>query len=225
MKTSMLWNGFELIKGDISTTAGSIPYLYYSPEITYQPVNIAIHGEGSGKDDWLCFNSTLKLGNLLKESIKNNSPFLAFDLYGHGEWIIDDHHFNISHLSESDRTTLIKKSSKAIQEAIPKILNDEDLTDNPISVTAFSLGCSVALELKLNKTEYKTVLISPYKTLYTSDCKEFLIIRGKNDPLISEADFLSLYQTLPSNTLLKSYRSRHDIPESWINRVKEFIYK
>ncbi len=224
MKTSILWNGFEIKKADIQTEAGNIPYLYYGPQMSDQTVNIAIHGEGHEKEDWLCFNSTLKLGNLLKESIKKNSPFIAFDLYGHGEWLIEDHHFNITHLTDKDREALIERSIKGIQEAIPKILDEEGLAKNPITLTAFSLGCSVALGLKMENANYKTILISPFKAGYESNCENFYVIRGKNDPLITEKDFQDLYSALPGNSVLDSYDSKHEIPESWINKAKDFIY-
>lgn len=224
MKTSILWNGFEIKKADVQTVAGDIPYLYYGPQMSDQTVNIGIHGEGHEKEEWLCFNSTLKLGNLLKESIKKNSPFIAFDLYGHGDWLIEDRHFNTTHLTEKDIEALIERSINGIQEAIPKILAEEGLSKNPITLTAFSLGCSVALGLKLKNESYKTILISPFKAVYKSNCKKFYVIRGKNDQLITEGDFQDLYSTLPENSILDSYDSKHEIPESWITNAKKFIY-
>lgn len=224
MKTSILWNGFEIKKGEISTSVGFVPYLCYTPAISKESVNIAIHGEGHDKEDWLCFNSTLKLGNLLKESIKHNSPFIAFDIYGHGDWVIDDHHFNTSDLTSDDITNLIKKSITGIEEAIPKILKEENLTNNPISLTAFSLGCSISLGLKLDSENFKSVLISPYKAPVYSNCKNYYVIRGENDPLISENEFNDLFNELPENTVLEKFDSKHEIPVSWINRVKTFIY-
>lgn len=224
MKTSILWNGFEIKIGKISTSAGDVPYLCYSPEISKETVNIAIHGEGVDKEEWLCFNSTLKLGNLLKESIKHNSPFIAFDLYGHGEWIIDNKNFNKTNLSGNDRSELIKKSITGIQEAIPKILIKEKLTENPITLTAFSLGCSITLGLNINSSGYKSILISPFKALISSNCENYFIIRGKNDPFISEDDFNMLFNKLPKNSILKSFDSEHEVPASWINKAKNFIY-
>lgn len=224
MKTSILWNGFEIKKGDIKTEVGNIPYLFYLPYMSDQTVNIALHGEGSNKEEWLSFNSTIKLGNLLKESIKKNSPFIAFDLYGHGEWLINNHNFNTQHLSSSNRDDLVKNSIMALQEAIPSILKAEGLTDNPVSLIAYSLGCSVALALKLKITDYKTILISPYKSSIGSNCENFYILRGKDDKSIPEDEFKDLYNSLPKNSQLDIYKSGHEIPESWINKVKDFIY-
>lgn len=224
MKESLLWNGFELKKGKIATKYGDVPYLFYSPEITNEVVNVAIHGEGHDKDDWLSFNSVLKLGNLLKESIKHNSPFIAFDLYGHGDWIIDNKNFNITNLSTNDKIELIQNSCFGIQEAIPQILKEGQIENNPLSISAFSVGCSVALGLDLQLSDFKMILISPFKAAVSSKCKEILVIRGRDDRLVSEDDINTLLNSLPNNTQVELYNSEHEIPVSWINRAKEFIY-
>ncbi|MBN2617281.1 MAG: hypothetical protein JXR64_03090 [Spirochaetales bacterium] len=224
MKRSILWNGFELKKGEISTKIGEVPYIAYTPERTDQVVNIAIHGEGHEKEDWLCFNSVLKLGNLLKESIKSNSAFIAFDLYGHGEWVINNKNFNIYNLSESDKEELIEKSSIAIEEAIPILLKDENLEDNKLAITAFSLGCSVALGIRTANPNLKTVLISPYPADIRSNCKHYCVIRGSKDAQISTAEFQDIYNKLPKGTILESFDSEHEVPVSWIHHAKEFIY-
>lgn len=221
---SMLWNGFELKKGEVNTSVGKIPYMLYCPQMTNKTVNIAIHGEGHEKEDWLCFNSKYKLGNLLKESIRNNSAFIAFDLYGHGEWVIEDKHFNTTHLTISDREILINRSTIAYQEAIPRILEQEGLNENPISITAFSLGCSVALGLKMNKIDLKTILISPAYAPNSSSCTNFFVIRGNNDHTILDDEFNNLILVLPPNIRLERFNSEHEISESWINSAKEFIY-
>lgn len=224
MNRSILWNGFEIKKGNIETSAGKVPYIFYSPQITDQPVNIALHGEGSEKEDWLCFNSAQKLGNLLKESIRKNSPFIAFDLYGHGEWIPQGQQPNIVNLSQQEREELIEISIKGIQEALPVILKEEDLETNPITITAFSIGCSVALGLKTPKTPSKTALLSPYMTENRSECENFFVFRGKKDSLVSKDEFGKLKSTLPKSTVIHICNCNHEVPESWINKVKPFIY-
>lgn len=224
MNTSILWNGFEIKKGTVTTSVGEVPYLCYAPECTKEVVNIAIHGEGHDKDDWLCFNSSLKLGNLLKTSIQKNSAFIAFDLYGHGNWIIDDKHFNIVELSEEDTEKMIKNSRIGIEEAIPKVLEKEHLTDNPIAISSFSLGCSVSLGLTLPTENCKSVLISPLKSSIDSNCKDYLVIHGKSDHLISEIDFNDLFSTLPKGTVVETYNSDHEVPICWIHSAKSYIY-
>ncbi|QEN04942.1 alpha/beta fold hydrolase [Thiospirochaeta perfilievii] len=197
MKTSILWNGFELKKGVLETEVGNIPYLYYSPHRTDQIVNIAIHGEGQEKEDWLCFNSVLKFGNLLKESIKRNSAFIAFDLYGHGEWKLDSN-FNILHLSSREIETLVEDTIISVQSALPIILENENLTKNKLSVTGYSLGCSIAMGLKLDKLE-KRVLLAPNRSYYSFD------------------------DTL-ENTLVEESTEKSNITESWIHKACDFIY-
>jgi len=224
VSTSILWNGFEIKRGVINTSAGNVPYLCYSPEISTEVVNIAIHGEGHNKEDWLCFNSVLKLGNLLKESIKHNSPFIAFDIYGHGEWIIDDKNFNTTSLSEDDISDLIKESIKGIQEAIPIILKEESLKDNPLALTSLSLGCSIALGLNISSPEYKSILISPSKADVSSNCKNYFIIKSKNDPDISDTDLHNMFKELPPRSILESHNSNYKIPIKWINKTKKIIY-
>ncbi|MGL1891083.1 MAG: hypothetical protein OCD02_05615 [Spirochaetaceae bacterium] len=223
MKQSILWNGFEIKKGEIETSVGYVPYLFYSPEISNECVNIAIHGEGHDKEDWLCFNSVLKLGNLLKESIKTNSPFIAFDLYGHGDWEINDKHFNTADLTNHDKQLLIEKSIIGISEAIGTVLKDNKLENNPVSVTAFSIGCNVVLGLDLKDIQFKTILISPFNTKYNSSSNNILVIRGENDQLTSEADFQELVEKLPTNSIIKKYKSEHEIPVIWIDAAREFI--
>lgn len=224
METSKIWNGFKINNGKINTIVGLVPYICYNPRLSNKTVNIAIHGEGQKKEDWLCFNSTLKQGNLLKASIKQNSPFIAFDLYGHGDWLIKDKHFNTTHLSLKDQKILIEKSILGIQEAISVILTNEGLSKNPITITSFSLGCSISLGIKLDSENYKSILISPFNTPIKSNCQNYLVIRGKNDTKIDDNDFNSLFEKLPKNTILKELVSKHEISISWINIVKEFIY-
>lgn len=224
METSKIWNGFEIRKGEINTIAGLVPYICYNPRSSNKTVNIAIHGEGQKKEDWLCFNSTLKQGNLLKASIKQNSTFIAFDLYGHGDWKIKDKHFNTTNLALKDQEILIEKSVLGIQEAISIILTNEGLSKNPITITSFSLGCSISLGIKFDSENLKSVLISPFNTSIKSNCQNYLVIRGKNDTQINENDFNSLINKLPKNTILKELVSEHEISKSWISIVKEFIY-
>ncbi len=224
MNKSILWNGFEINKGSIKTKVGDVPYLYYSPQMTKEPLNVAIHGEMQSKEEWLCFNSIIKSGNLLKESIKKNSPFIAFDLYAHGEWLIEDKNFNITDMSADQKVTLIEKSSIGISEALTKIIQSESLTENRLSVISYSLGCSVALNLKLENIDFKTILLSPFNRASSSDSGNFLVFRGEDDQFIDGDEFDNFYQKLPSVKQLKTYKSGHEIPVDWINHVKDFIY-
>ncbi len=167
MNRSILWNGFEIKKGLIKTSVGEVPYIIYSPEMSRQPVTIAIHKETGSKEDWLCFNSTSKPGNLLKESIKNNSTFIAFDLYGHGEWQIQDKSFNPGNFNNTQRDNFIEASKTGIEEAIKKLLLQENIKSNPVTIVGKSLGCSVVLNIDLKQTKFSSVLLSPFYTVAT----------------------------------------------------------
>lgn len=224
MNRSILWNGFELKKGFITTSAGDVPYIMYSPEISVEPVTIAIHKETGSKDDWLCFNSVLKEGNLLKESIRNNSPFIAFDMYGHGDWTIEDKGFNPSSMSPETLKDFTEKSAKGISEAIIEILKKFSLDKNPITIVGNSMGCSIALNLDLNGYKYKSILISPYNTQAKSSATKFLIFRGNNDSFVKEEDFKKLLEELPEDSEIVLFKAGHDLNENWINNSKEFIY-
>lgn len=225
MNRSILWNGFEIKKGIIQTSTAKVPYIYYSPEMSKEPVNIAIHGETYSKDEWLCFNSILKSGNLLKESIRKNSPFIAFDLYGHGDWIIEDKNFNPANMNKEITNQFIITSANCISEAIKKILKSESLDNNPITIIANSLGCSVALNLNLDFTDIKTILLSPFYTDTKLKYKESLIFRGDKDNFVSKDNFNKLYTSLPEKKKLVKYNTGHDLKEEWINKAKDFIYQ
>ena len=216
MKRSILWNGFEIKKGEIQTSVGFVPYLLYTPHMSNQVVNIAIHGEGQQKEEWLCFNSTPKLGNLLKESIKVNSPFIAFDLYGHGEWQTNNHGLNILHPNNLEKSTIIKNSAIGIEQAIPQIIKDENLLENPITITSYASGCSVALNLSLNKKNLKMALILPEKTDIKTNCSSFCLIKGDNTvQYINNTNDLNLINSESENQVVN---------DNWIYKVKDFIY-
>lgn len=224
MNSSILWNGFEIKKGLISTDEGCVPYLLYSPEISRESVNIAIHGENSSKDEWLCFNSKSKLGNLLKESIKMNSPFLALDLYGHGEWLSEDRSFYPGAMNRDQEEEVIIKSSRGISQAIDRVLNEEGLINNPLTITAVSKGCSIALNIESTREIEKILLLSPSKSEIKTRCNNFLIFRGESDITVTDDDFFALKNELSGDVELELYKSSHEIPEAWINRAKSFIY-
>lgn len=222
MNRNILWNGFELRKGTIKTSAGNVPYIMYSPEISIEPVTIAIHRETSSKEDWLCFNSVYRGGNLLKESIKSNSVFIAFDLYGHGEWKADDPSFNVSDIKNSK--TLIERSSRGIQEAVKFLLESEKIADNPVTIVGNSVGCSVVLNLIFPNIDFKTVLLSPFNTTVNSSSTKYLIHRGNRDKIIPETEFKKLIEKLPNESEIILYNKNHDLDENWIYSTKNFIY-
>lgn len=216
MKRIIQWNGFKIKCGAIKTKIGYVPYICYIPKQTLKIVNIAIHGEGQNKEEWLCFNSSFKFGNLLKESIKQNSPFIALDLYGHGDWIVNNKSFTPFMLSKKDKEHLIDTSIEGIQEAIPKILINEKIRENPISLTAYSIGCSVALGLNLKNIDFKSILVEPHNSINCSNCKEFCIIRGPN--------INNLRNSLQKDCKIEEYYINSEYPLSWINKAKEYIY-
>ncbi len=224
MNSSILWNGFEIKKGLVKTDTGNIPYILYTPEISRQSLNIAIHGENSSKDEWLCFNSRSKLGNLLKESIRMNSPFLALDLYGHGEWHSDDRTLDPGNMSEIQEEEFYMKSINGLNSAIDQIILEEDLTQNPISLTGYSKGCNIILNIELQKEISKMILISPYNSNIKTKCQNFLIFRGKDDLFVADGEFDLLRDNINGNVNVELYDTNHEVPESWINRAKEFIY-
>lgn len=225
MNKSILWNGFEIKKGVVETSVGKVPYLFYSPEVSNQIVNIAIHGETKSKDEWLCFNSKPKFGNLLKESIKKNSPFLALDLYGHGEWLPDDRSFYPGNMTIDQEQQLIETSLKGISEAITRILDADNLINNPVSVTSYSKGCSIAVNLDIKRSIKKVVLLSPYNCKPNKRSENYLLLKGKNDQYVNNDELKELITILGDSLTITEYESDHEIPESWINEAKEFIYK
>lgn len=224
MNKSILWNGFEIKKGTIETSVGEVPYLFYSPEISKQIINIAIHGETMSKDEWLCFNSKSKFGNLLKESIKHNSPFIAFDLYGHGEWLSDDRGFYPGSMSREQEDKVIKNSSTGISEAILKVLEKDKLEENPISITSYSKGCSIALNLNMDKKPEKVVLLSPMHCKTNIEGENYLLLKGRNDKEVNNKELKELTKSLGEGLKIKEFDSGHEIPESWINDARDFIY-
>lgn len=224
MNRSILWNGFEIKKGLITTSVGEVPYMIYSPEMSRQPVTVAIHKETGSKEEWLCFNSTSKPGNLLKESIRNNSTFIAFDLYGHGEWQIEDRSFNPGNFTKEEREIFIKKSKTGIEEALETLLKVENIENNPLTLVGNSLGCSVVLNIELESLKFSSVLLSPFDTEVSTTSRNFMIHRGENDTYIDSSNFDHLIKKLPKEPHIIRYSSGHEIDESWINSTKEFIY-
>jgi predicted esterase len=221
---SLLWNGFEIKKNYIETEVGKVPFMAYIPEYTNNWVNIAIHGEGFSKEEWLSFISVSKFGNLLKESIKMGSPFIAFDLYGHGDWEPGNKHFYGGSMEESEEDVFNNISSKGISKAIDIILEKENLTNAKIALTAFYKGCSVALNLTPQAKIEKMILISPRITSVNTTCTKNLILTGTDDPLLSGDNLTFLLNKIPGAKDSQNYNSDYQIPESWIHKTREFIY-
>lgn len=151
---TILWNNDSISYATVHSKAGNVPILFYLPELPIsKSLIVALHYQNSNKDVWL--NS---LDGILKHSIKTNTAFIACDLYGHGEWKIDE--YNTNSINEQNLDTFMIPTTLGISDALRSFCYNHNLSIDSLQYIAISLGCFTAMDLSMKGIKPQTMILS-----------------------------------------------------------------
>jgi predicted esterase len=226
------WKNTSLSKGLISTAAGAVPVIYWIPEQkTTSQVIVAFHYQEGSKNIWL--EDTWD--SLLLHAVENNIPFIACDMYGHGEWQVDG--FDTSYIDDDAWDTFVEKTAVGVTQAITTLIQDTTLSFDSLQFIGSSLGCHTAMTvIRNNLRPVSLVLASPvpakeyddessfHNNLSAFEKTKLLVISGRNDEDVAQGEVQWWYDQIDSETKkIIFYDSGHDLPADWISQAITFL--
>ncbi len=225
------WNDDSISYAFINTNAGNVPILYYLPKnIKSKSLIVALHYQNSNKEVWL--NS---LNGILKYAIESEIPFIAFDLYGHGEWEIED--YNTAYINEESLPEFMEPTTIGVSYSLRTFCYNNNLSLDSLHYVAISLGCFTEMDLSINGLKPQTMLLSapvPLKAYhgtysYHNNLKAFnnvnlLAISGSEDEYNIPGEVQEWFDEVSSNNKkLIIYKGGHVPPVSMIDSCVVFL--
>lgn len=224
----------KLTQTKVKTSIGTVPTLYWIPEkVNTKSVIIGLHYSGGSKDIWL----DEEHNPLLKYAIETNTPFIACDAYGHGEWLVDG--VEGWNLKKDQWPEFMRQTRLGISEVITTVAQTQGLSLDSLHFTGVSQGCLNGMDI-IAHTDLKPVtfvLSSPVPRKTRNDERSFhnnlasfigrdiLILSGTNDEYCESGEVQWFFEQINSDRKeIVFYDSPHQLPANqWMNRAVSFL--
>ena len=201
-----------------------------TPQIFYSTGSdelfVLIHGQQSSKREWLDPVGYTKGGQLTNGLMDRGISFLAFDLYGHGDYKSVD--YDKEYLDDDEYEDFINTSVKTIGEEIVEIKKGNGY--RRISLVTYSTGSVIGLRVQELYNVFDHVyLCAPVPQKEYDDeyslhnnlshvNQRVVIFCGKQDDEVPLAETTWFYETVSTeDKKIFTYESGHSLPEEWVS--------
>jgi len=102
---------------------------------------VLIHGLESSKSDWITPGGFTSGGNLTALLDESGIPWMAADLYGHGDWRAVEPEFDSADISDELWDSFVSRSVESIHEmVVPRLEENRKLS---LQLVSYSVGCVI----------------------------------------------------------------------------------
>lgn len=216
----------------IPTSVGDVPTLFWLPQFVQKSsVIVAFHYLEGSKEVWLdgSFNAIFAYAQ------SAGIPFVACDMYRHGEWQVDG--YESSYINDEDWDSFVTLSRDGITEAIDMIIKKYELSCDSLMFVGSSTGCLTAMGV-INKgfKPQKLALGVPLPDRACDDEYSFhnnpesftdcdlLVLTGTKDEEVEPGEVEWWFDQVNSQSKeIVMYESGHSLPPEWLERVVSFL--
>lgn len=208
----------------------TVPYLRYDVPGS-RDLFVLLHGQQSSKKDWLEKDGYTHGGNITEGLMNLGLPFIAFDLFGHGDSKSVD--YSKDYLDDDEYQDFIGSSVQTIGEALCKM--QADAPECRLHLLTYSTGSVAGLKLQEKYDLFKNIFLAvpvPQKeyddefSLHNNisnvhENNQFVIFYGKSDDEVSAEETSWFFEQVAcKNKKIFPYSSGHSLPIEW---VQDFI--
>jgi pimeloyl-ACP methyl ester carboxylesterase len=192
-------------------------------------LNLLVHGLGSSRNEWIELNQYTKGGNLTELLERNNMPYLAIDLYGHGGWLAEEDDFDAGNISDELWPKFVERSVLEVSRLVNDLSRMHGYTK--LNIYTYSGGGIIGLKVinKLTVAVESVFMGSPtperdYDDEYSLhnnfanliDCDVFWYC-GDTDEFSSKHDVEWCFGQLHCRRkMLRWYQAGHSLPLQWV---------
>lgn len=237
---SVEWQGHPTYRYSIAGEDTEVPYVCYRPQKKeVHSLCILLHGQESSKDSWLEMGGYTKGGDFAKTLMSKNHPWIAPDLYGHGDWKAKDPKFDPSYLDDEQFGLFIESSVANIFKSLLTLISFARWQNLPITMVTYSVGGLIGLRLiQLGVPVEQLIMCVP--TPFKEENDEFsmannldkpfaprtLILGGKKDEEVENSETQWFFDQIQNDDkTLQFFESGHDLPIDWVNYSYPWLKK
>lgn len=157
------WQTETISFAAVPTDAGNVPILFYLPEnLSSKSLIVGLHHQNANKEVWLT-----SLTAILTYAIESQIAFIAFDLYGHGEWEVNN--YNTNSINAETLPTFMNPTTSGISYTLRSFCYNQNLSIDSLQYIGVSLGCFTAMDLSFKGLKPCTMILSAPVPLKTFD--------------------------------------------------------
>ena len=193
-------------------------------------LTVLIHGLEGSRNDWFDRNGYTKGGYFTDELNAMGYPFVAYDLYGHGDWKADEPDFDPSNIDDDTYPKFVYRSAERISELIRREVCDNGY--GGINFVTYSAGCVPGVKIleRLKNIDIGQIIMcvpsperdyddefSMHNNLEVFRDRNVSIFMGMNDEYIPSEDTEFFFRLLCCRyKALYRYKSGHALPLAWV---------
>lgn len=190
---------------------------------------VLIHGLEASKSDWVTPGGFTSGGDLTALLDESGIPWIAADLYGHGEWQAVESDFDPADISDELWDSFVSRSVETLYEMLISRL--EKSTRPSLQLVSYSVGCVILTALLAAYPDLPVSAVHmaapvPQEAMddeYSLQNKaEFFRKRklywhcGKNDEENDEGEVDRVFALIPAtDKKLHRYDAGHSLPADW----------
>lgn len=139
----------ELHFGYVQVGDDAVPLFFYLPNEASSLI-VGLHPQSGKKEDWRNWYS-----HVLQHAIDSQKAFIAFDLYGHGEWAVEG--YDTDTISAPNLKTFMEPTTEGVSVGIGALCQKAGISTDSLHYVGVSLGCFTAMDLSMQGLKPKSM--------------------------------------------------------------------